>query len=115
MLVVLLGLSVFQIALAFARPYGEYAWGGYHAVLPLKLRIASALSVLLYGVFAIVIADAAGWIQVFSTTIPILLLALYSTFGIVMNGVSRSPKERAVMTPTATIMAACSWILYLQL
>ena len=114
LLVALIGLSVFQILLAMGKPYGRYAWGGAHVVLPRRLRIASALSVVLYAIFALIVLDAAGYVTIFASKIPILVLASYSTLGIVMNALSRSNKERAVMTPLVTVLALCSWLLYFQ-
>lgn len=114
LLVALVGLSVFQILLAMGKPYGRYAWGGAHVVLPRRLRIASALSVVLYAIFALIVLDAAGYVTIFASKIPILVLASYSTLGIVMNALSRSNKERAVMTPLVTVLALYSWLLYLQ-
>lgn len=114
LLVILLGLTLFQIALALGKPYGNYAWGGTHTVLPTRLRVSSAISVLLYSYFAIIIADAAGWINVFDSQLYILLFAIYSTLGIFLNGISRSKKEQKVMTPIVTIMAICGWILVIN-
>src|SRR5690349_7352738 len=62
----LLALAVFQAALAEGRPLGRFAWGGTHVVLPNRLRIASAVSIILYAAMAVVALDAAGAIDVVS-------------------------------------------------
>lgn len=41
-------MSVFQFALAAGAPFGEAAWGGKHRVLPTRLRIASAVSIIIF-------------------------------------------------------------------
>src|SRR5688572_26647152 len=54
--VLLAALAVFQVALIAGAPLGRYAWGGQHEVLPTRLRIGSAISVLIYAWIAAVIA-----------------------------------------------------------
>ena len=46
------------------RPLGRFAWGGTHEVLPPGLRVASALSIVLYGAVALVLLDAADVVDV---------------------------------------------------
>lgn len=107
-LLILLGLSVFQLLLVLGKPLGEYAWGGQHRVLPKKLRIASAFSIVLYVVFGIFLASKAGIVQLTPQSpfldIGMWVLAAYFALGIVMNGISRSKKERVVMTPVAFLL-----------
>ena len=117
---VLLGaLVVFQIALAAGAPLGHLAWGGKHRVLPRGLRIASAVSVLLYALFAWVIAGAVAGIDRFGDHVPpenpgIWVLTAYLGIGVVMNAVSRSRPERLVMTPVALALAGICLVLALQ-
>ena len=109
--VVLLGLGVFQLFLALGYPIGKFAWGGNHNVLPRKLRIGSVISIFLYIVFAIFILSESGIVDIVTnmnvTSIAIWVLAAYFTLGALMNGISRSKSERAVMTPTALVLAIC--------
>lgn len=111
--VILLGLSVFQLLLALGAPLGEYAWGGQHRVLPVKLRIASTASIGLYAIFAMFLVSKVGVLEVTSTQpvldIGIWIFAIYFTLGIVMNALSRSKKERMVMTPLVTMLAFVFW------
>jgi len=68
---VLLGaLAVLQIALAAGAPLGHLAWGGKYRVLPRGLRIASAVSVLVYALFAWIIAGAVASLDRFGDYIP---------------------------------------------
>ncbi len=57
-------LAVFQALLAAGAPLGRYAWGGQAEVLPLRLRIGSAVSIVLYGIFALLMLQAAGAVEV---------------------------------------------------
>ena len=107
-------LAVLQLLLAFGKPYGQYTWGGANIVLPPRLRIASVLSILLYVFFAVIIADAAGWI---TSSLPksfVFTLAIYFTVGVVINGISHSKNERFIITPVVLILATCSWVIVLS-
>lgn len=116
---VLLGaLAVFQIALAAGAPLGALAWGGKHRVLPRGLRIASAVSVLVYGLFAAIIAGAVSSLDRFGDHIPgtpvgIWVLTAYFGLGVVANAISRSRPERFVMTPVAAVLCACCLLIAL--
>ena len=102
---ILAGLSVFQILLILGAPLGRFAWGGAHTVLPRRLRIASALSIILYVGFALAILSNAGLILpgVVPTSLMWVLTG-YFALGVVMNAISRSKPERAVMTPVALVL-----------
>lgn len=106
--VILSGLAIFQAALAFGAPIGHFAWGGAHKVLPQKLRISSAVSIVLYGFFAAIILSRAGLINFGDVGLigtATWILFGYFILGVVMNGISRSKPERAVMTPVAASLA----------
>ncbi|MET1022376.1 MAG: hypothetical protein ABWX69_09290 [Arthrobacter sp.] len=115
---VLAGLAIFQAALAAGAPLGRMAWGGGHTVLPNKLRIASALSVALYALFAytaLAKADLApALLNDTVTSASTWVLTAYFGLGIVMNGISRSKPERLIMTPTVLILTALFLILALN-
>lgn len=106
---VLLCLAIFQSLLSTGYPLGRFAWGGRHDVLPTKLRIGSAISILLYIFFAVIILSAAGVANIISneqlTSIAIWVLVAYFFLGVFMNGISQSKLERAVMTPVALCLA----------
>jgi hypothetical protein len=104
----LAGLAVFQVLLIAGQPLGRLAWGGQHVVLPSHLRVGSAVSVVLYALFAVVILSAAGALSLLSVEfveVAIWVLAGYFVLGIVMNAASRSRPERLVMTPVVLVLA----------
>ncbi|MCP9000718.1 hypothetical protein NFC73_13405 [Pseudarthrobacter sp. RMG13] len=113
--VLLAALAVFQAALIAGAPLGRFAWGGQHNVLPTKLRIGSATSIILYVLFAYVALAKAGMaaplVNQGFTDVFSWVLTAYFAVGIVLNGISRSKPERLVMTPTAAVLTA----LYLAL
>jgi hypothetical protein len=115
--VILLGLAVLQAGLAAGRPWGRLAWGGQHEVLPRQLRISSAVSILVYVLFAAVALTAAGIVGLLPdgfASVAAWVITGYSALGVVMNGISRSKPERAVMTPVSLVLAVCFGIIALQ-
>lgn len=112
---VLAGLAVFQGALIGGAPLGRLAWGGQHDVLPARLRIGSALSIVLYALFGYAALARAGFAPPLVsdpvTSISIWVLTAYFALGVVMNGASRSKPERLIMTPTALVLTGLYLIL----
>ncbi|WP_250445851.1 hypothetical protein [Actinotalea sp. C106] len=110
-------LAVFQIALALGAPWGAFAWGGQHeGVLPGRLRVGSAVSVLLYAVFALVTLDRAGLTDVLPAAVvapAAWVLVAYLALGVVMNAISRSRAERMTMTPTILVLLVCTLVVAL--
>lgn len=105
----LLGLSVFQVLLIMGAKLGRYAWGGKHEVLPLSLKVASTISVLLYSFFILIILNQSTLINMFAqsgwTNTALNVITTYCILGIVLNVASRSTRERTIMTPVATLLA----------
>ena len=106
--VLLAGLAVFQLLLAAGRPLGRFAWGGQHEVLPRRLRIGSAVSIVLYALIAAVVLQAAGVIEVFPEAVAdvgVWVVTGYLALGVPLNAISRSRSERLVMTPVVLVLA----------
>jgi hypothetical protein len=116
--VLLAGLAVFQVALAAGAPLGAFAWGGSHRVLPTRLRVGSAVSVVIYALFAAFVLDKAGLLSLVPggdlVQVGMWLISGYLVLGIVVNGISRSRPERMVMTPVTAVLAACFVYVALQ-
>ena len=110
--VLLTALGVFQLALVLGAPWGRFAWGGQHErVLPAGLRVGSAVSILLYVLFALVLLDRGGLVDVVPDAVSRVaawVLLAYFLLGVVMNSISRSRDERLAMTPTALALAICT-------
>ena len=104
-------VAVFQILLALALPFGHAAWGGAHRVLPARLRLASALSVVPLALAAWIALARTGVIALpfqpatvrAATWVAFCVLALNT----LANLASRNRIERALMTPAAFVFAAC--------
>jgi len=108
---VLMGaLAAFELALAAGVPWGKAAWGGADAELATGLRIASVVAAVIYGLAALIILRRAGygvWTPIPPRWVPGVVwgIAVYSVLGTLLNAVSRSALERAVMTPVALSLA----------
>lgn len=105
---VLAGLAIFQTALMAGAPLGHFAWGGQSRVLPRKLRIGSAIAIVIYAMFAVLLLQKAGIIAVLPG--PVVEVGLWAQFaylvlGIGANAISRSPAERLTMTPVCVVLA----------
>ncbi|MCW2534874.1 MAG: conserved rane protein of unknown function [Modestobacter sp.] len=110
-------LAVFQLLLVAGAPLGRFAWGGQNVVLPTSLRIGSAVSIALYGLFALLILQTAGAVTVLPrglVGVAIWVLTAYFAVGVAMNAASRSRRERLVMTPVVLALAVACLVLALQ-
>jgi len=114
----IVGLAVFQAALVLGAPLGKYAWGGEHpGVLPLKLRIGSGVSLILYTVFALIVLDRSGSITLFPegvSRVGIWVVVGILALSVLANLASRSKPERLVMAPLAAMLAVLAGIIALQ-
>lgn len=114
--VILAVLAVFQLALALGAPLGRFAWGGQHRVLPAKLRIGSAVSIVIYAIIATLALDRAGIVDVVPdpvSTVGMWVVFGYFVLGIPLNAISRSKPERYTMTPVVTVLALLSLVVAL--
>lgn len=114
--VLLAGLAVVQTLGALGRPVGRLLWGGQHKTLPRNLRVGSALSIVLYAAFAALLFSRAGALPGGTSTfvaVATWVLFGYFALGIVMNAISRSRAERAVMTPACVVLAASTLVVTL--
>ena len=111
-------LVAFQLALAVGAPLGDMSWGGRHAgVLPTRLRVASAVAgLVLYPLMAVVFLGAGGvigdeWLPV-DPAIAMWILAGFFAIGMIVNAISRSPRER-IWSPVSAVIGICAIVLAL--
>ncbi|MDL5353130.1 hypothetical protein [Microbacterium sp. zg-YB36] len=107
-------MAVFQLALVFGAPLGHFAWGGQHRVLPARKRIGSVISILIYGIMAVVAWDRVGAFSIFPdqfSQVAMWVIFAYSTLGILMNAISRSKPERYTMVPVAVALSVLSFLI----
>jgi hypothetical protein len=108
------GVAVFQLALALGAPWGSYAMGGaFPGQYPTFMRIEALFGAALLAVMAGVVLSRAG------LALPRLsrasrwlvwIIVAYGVVGLVLNLISPSGGERAIWTPVALVLLACSFV-----
>ncbi|MDL9978238.1 hypothetical protein [Microbacterium candidum] len=107
-------LAIFQLTLVLGAPFGRFAWGGQQRVLPARLRIGSAVTILVYALIVAIAWDRIGALDLLTQTLSIVAMWIVFGFfvlGIAMNAVSRSKPERNTMVPTSILLAALSLLI----
>lgn len=121
----IIGASVFSIIIILSfliicgLPLGEMTMGGQYKVFPKKLRILLLTQLVIQVFFVVVILQMGGFITLwFShnvTKIIGIVMAAYLSLNTVMNLISKSKKEKYIMTPLSFVTAICFWITSLQM
>lgn len=105
---------VLSILIIFGMPLGELTMGGQYKVFPKRLRIILVTQLILQIFFVIVILQMGGflslWFSEKTTKIIGIVMAVYLTLNAIMNFVSKSKKEKYIMTPLSVVAAVCFWI-----
>lgn len=119
-IVILIGLSIFQLLLALGKPYGKMAYGGrQEAVLPTKYRIMSGLAILIFILAIGAVAFKVEWLTGFPVpdlvNITIWIFAFYLLLNTLANATSISKQEKMYMTPISLIASLCLFIIALGL
>ncbi len=110
---------VLSILIICGLPLGELTMGGQHRVFPKKLRIILAAQLVLQMFFVVIILQMGGflplWFSSDATKIIGLVMAVYLSFNTAANFMSKSKKEKYVMTPLSFVSAVCFWVAALQI
>lgn len=119
-MIAIIGASIFSIVIVLSfliicdLPLGELTMGGQYKVFPKKLRIILMIQLILQMFFVVIILQMGGfmplWFSDNATKIICIVMALYLSFNTVMNFISKSKKEKYVMTPLSAISAVCFWM-----
>ena len=112
-------IAIMTVLVACGLPLGEFTMGGQHKILPKKLRVAAVISVVIQIFAMIIILQAGGFISLwlfFKVTKYIcFFFAAYLSLNTIMNMISKSRKEKYVMTPLSVIIGICFWITAFQM
>ena len=112
-------IAIMTVLVAFGLPLGEYTMGGQHKILPKKFRIVAVISVAIQIFAMIIILQAGGllplWLPFKVTKYICFFFAAYLSLNTIMNMISKSKKEKYVMTPISLIAAICFWITAFQM
>ena len=120
----IIGAAAFSIVIVLSfliicgLPLGELTMGGQYRVFRKKLRILLVTQLILQIFFVIVVLQMGGWISLwfsaYVTKIICIVMAVYLSLNTLMNLVSKSKKEKYIMTPLSFISAICFWITALK-
>ncbi|MBP2622515.1 hypothetical protein [Streptococcus oricebi] len=112
-------IATMTVLVACGLPLGEFTMGGQHKILPKKFRVAAIISVLIQIFAMIIILQAGGfiplWLSFTVTKYICFFFAFYLSLNTIMNMISKSRKEKYVMTPLSFIAAICFWITAFQM
>ena len=119
-MIAIIGAGLFSIVIILSvllicgLPLGELTMGGQYKVFPKKLRIVLVAQLFMQIFFVIIILQMGGFIPLwFSenvTRIICIVMAVYLSLNVVMNFISKSKKEKYIMTPLSVMTAICFWI-----
>lgn len=102
-----------SILIIFGLPLGDLTMGGKYKVYPLKLRIVLIIQLVLQLFFLIILLQTGNifpmWFNEKTTKIISIIMAVYLSLNTIMNFVSKSKKEKIIMTPLSFITALCFW------
>ena len=112
-------IATMTVLVACGLPLGEFTMGGQYKILPKKLRAVAVISVAIQIFAMIIILQAGGFISLwFSFKITkyiCFFFAAYLSLNTIMNMISKSRKEKYVMTPLSLIAGICFWITVFQI
>ena len=105
---------ILSVLIICGLPLGELTMGGQYKVFPKKLRIV-LVTQLIFQIFFVIVFLQMGsffplWFSKKVTKIICIVMAVYLSLNTVMNFVSKSKKEKCIMTPLSFVAAVCFWI-----
>lgn len=110
-IVLSVAIGILQLALALGAPLGDYTMGGkFSGKLPIKMRVAALLQILILLIFVFIVLTKAGlaFQQFYSFgRIGIWFIVAFFILGSIVNLSSPSKKEKIIMGP-ANIIAVIS-------
>lgn len=112
--IIFTSLTVLNLLIIFGAPLGEFTMGGKYKILPPEMKIPAIIS-LCTQIFAIIIVLQAGGIinLWFSNNVIAIICYVYSGYLIIntfMNLISKSKKEKYIMTPLSLVSALLFFI-----
>ena len=109
---------ILSILIIIGLPLGELTMGGQYKVFPKKLRPVLVSQLLLQIFFVIILLQKGEiiplWFSYNTTKIISIIMSIYLSLNTLMNLISKSKKEKYIMTPLSLITAICFWIVALS-
>lgn len=105
---------IVSILILCGLPLGELTMGGQYKVFPKKLKIVLVTQLILQLFFVIILLQMGEfiplWFSYNVTKIIGIVMAIYLSINTVMNLISKSKKEKYIMTPLSFVTAICFWV-----
>ena len=102
----------FQLALALGAPWGELAMGGkFPGRLPLRMRIAALVQMVVLLFIALIVLTRAGVIldEFLSLSKSVIWsVVVFSLIGAILNTITPSKKERMLWAPVTILLLICA-------
>ena len=112
-------IIVINVLLICGFPLGELTMGGQLKIFPKKMRVVLVVQLILQIFFVIIILQAGGliplWFSDKVTKTVCIVMAAYLSLNVVMNFISKSKKEKYIMTPLSLLSAICFWLTAFQM
>lgn len=112
-------IAIMTVLVACGLPLGEFTMDGQHKILPKKFRVMAVISVAIQIFAMIIILQAGGfvslWLSFKVTKYICFFFAAYLSLNTIMNMISKSRKEKYVMTLLSLITGICFWITAFQM
>lgn len=111
-------IIILSILIICGLPLGELTMGGSYRVFPKELRLLLITQLVLQIFFMVIILQTGGFLGLFFshkvTKVIGIIMAVYLSLNVVVNSISKSKKERYIITPLSLISAICFWITVLK-
>lgn len=105
--IIFTGLIIVNILLIAGLPLGELTMGGQYKILPKRMRIMAVMSVVIQIFAIIIVLQGGGYIELwFSHNVTKVICYVFFGYLIlnsIMNFLSKSKKEKYIMTPLALL------------
>lgn len=111
--IITLAMALLQLSITLGAPFGEYVLGGENKVLPKKMRYISCTFLIIFIFVGLAYLQWGnilymGFNSMF-VKIIIIVNTLFLAYAIIGNGMlTKSKKEKYVMTPFSIIQFICS-------
>lgn len=107
-------IIILSILIICGLPLGELTMGGSYRVFPKELRLLLITQLVLQIFFMVIILQTGGFLGLFFshkvTKVIGIIMAVYLSLNVVVNSISKSKKEKYIITPLSLISAICFWI-----
>ena len=107
-------LTILNLMIIYGAPLGEFTMGGKYRILPPEMKIPAIISLLIQIFAIIIVLQAGGFVNSwFSNNVTRNICYVFSGYLIIntfMNFVSKSKKEKYVMSPLSFVSALLFFI-----